>query len=55
MCSAAYTGGVRRDVDGGVALDDFLCARPRLSQYTPLADMVALLFDVWTEDGMLGE
>lgn len=42
--------GVLKSINGGVALDDFLCARPRLSERISLADMVSLLHDIWEED-----
>ena len=45
--------GVQKSVDGGVALDDFLCARSRMSDRVPLADMIAILTSTWEEEGTM--
>jgi hypothetical protein len=42
--------GVLKSINGGAALDDFLCARSKLTERISLADMVSLLHDVWEED-----
>jgi hypothetical protein len=43
--------GVQKSINGGVALDDFNMATRQLRERLPLADMVAILHDLWQEDG----
>ena len=42
--------GVQKSVNGALALDDFNLVSRQLRERLPLADMVAILHDLWEED-----